>query len=142
MEPCQVNGFQFHPRATKFITVHEGILDWGYLPEIGFPYTINGSLGVLNNLLIPQGNIHYLYNSGCNATIFTSVFSSDDPGTVSIIPELFNLDKVIVNATLGYSQLLNGKDLDGFKNFIPSGVVQKIQQCLDHCNLKGTNITH
>ncbi|KAF2203907.1 RmlC-like cupin [Delitschia confertaspora ATCC 74209] len=141
LEPCGMNTPHIHPRATEFLTVVEGIVDFGYILENGLVKAgenaeISGRLEKYQGTVFPMGSVHYQVNPTCNKAVFVATLNSEDPGTSQIAQNFFGLNSDVVNATLGFPQSLDGKDIDAFRKQIPANLALGIDKCLQACNIK------
>lgn len=138
--PCGMNSPHIHPRATEFLTVVEGEVDFGYILENGLvqapnPSEITGHLNKFQGTVFPMGSIHYQVNPTCSPSTFVATLNSDDPGTSQVAQNFFGLNSGIVNATLGFPQTLNGEDLETFRKMIPANIALGIELCLAKCGI-------
>lgn len=140
MEPCGINTPHVHPRATEFLTlVKGGEFQFGYVLEnnlvaSGKNPEIAGSLQKFEGTVFPQGSIHFQFNNNCEKAVFVPSLNSDDPGTSQVAQGFFALNAVVVNATLGFPNQINGKNIDEFRRTIPANVAQGMARCLARCN--------
>lgn len=80
--------FHYHPRATEMIFVTKGVLIAGFVDTQN--QVFQKILKVGDVCVFPKGLFHYILNHGFgDATVF-SVFNSQNPGQVSIIPTTFD----------------------------------------------------
>ncbi|KAF2457365.1 RmlC-like cupin domain-containing protein [Lineolata rhizophorae] len=135
VNPCGINTPHIHPRATEFLTVVDGELDFGIILENGLTDEIRGTLGKNQGAAFPVGSIHYQVNRKCFPSTFVAALNSEDPGTSQIANNFFNLDPNVVNATLGFPQQLDGKDIEAFRDSIPESLALGIENCLADCGL-------
>ncbi|KAF2795463.1 RmlC-like cupin [Melanomma pulvis-pyrius CBS 109.77] len=138
--PCGMNSPHVHPRATEFLTVVEGAVKFGYVLENGLVKAgnnaeISGSLSRFQGTVFPMGSIHYQINEDCAPASFVATLDKEDPGTLTIAPSFFGLNKDVVSATLGYPQSLDGKDINAFRKSIPANIALSIDSCLKKCNI-------
>ncbi|OCK74656.1 RmlC-like cupin [Lepidopterella palustris CBS 459.81] len=138
--PCGMNSPHIHPRATEFLTVVEGEIDFGFILENGLvnapnPSEITGHLTKFQGTVFPLGSIHYQVNPTCAPATFVATLNSDDPGTSQIAQNFFGLNSGVVNATLGFPQTLNGEDLETFRKAIPANLALGIETCLKKCGI-------
>ncbi|KAF2147060.1 uncharacterized protein K452DRAFT_240196 [Aplosporella prunicola CBS 121167] len=140
LSACGLNTPHIHPRASEFLTVVEGELDFGFIVENNLVKSgsteARGHLSKFNGAVFPMGSIHYQVNPTCQPAVFVASLNSEDPGTSQIAQNFFGLDPDVVNATLGFPKQLDGKDIESFKNQIPVNVALGIEQCLERCSIK------
>jgi hypothetical protein len=87
----------------------------------------------------PQGSIHYQFNPNCEQAVFVGSFNSEDPGSSQTAQNLFALDPVIIDATLGSPSNINGADIAKFRALIPRSVALGVESCLKKCNITTGN---
>jgi len=137
--PCGMNTPHTHPRATEFLTVVEGEVDFGFIIENGLvkegPAEARGHLNKFQGAVFPMGSIHYQVNPTCKPATFVATLNSEDPGTSQIAQNFFGLNGDVVEATLGFVQSFDGKDLETFRKMIPANIALGIEQCLKTCNI-------
>lgn len=104
------------------------------LVEAGQNQEIAGSLGQYEGTIFPQGSIHYQFNDACEKAVFFAALDSDDPGTSSIAQNFFSLNTGVLNATLGYPKMIDGRNYEAFKNAIPPNLAQDVGNCLARCS--------
>ncbi|KAJ1381480.1 RmlC-like cupin domain superfamily [Sesbania bispinosa] len=89
--------FHYHPRATEMIFVTKGVLVAGFIDTQN--QVFQKILKVGDVCVFPKALFHFILNQGFeDATVF-SVFNSQNPGLVSIVPTTFDttlesLDKI------------------------------------------------
>jgi hypothetical protein len=137
---CGMNAPHVHPRAAEFLTVVEGAIKFGYILENGFvaagkPAEVSGSLSKFQGTVFPMGSIHYQINEDCAPANFVATLNSVDPGTSTIAPNFFALNKEVVSATLGFPESLDGKDIETFRKSIPANIALSIDACLKKCGI-------
>lgn len=138
LEGCGMNTPHIHPRATEFLTLTSGSLEFGYITENGLlpagtPSEVRGSLSAFQGTVFPIGSIHYQYNPTCEKAVFVASLNSEDAGTSQIAQNFFNLNGDVVSATLGFPKSINGKDIASFKKDIPANVALAIEECVKRC---------
>jgi len=144
MSACGINTPHTHPRATEFLTVAQGELDFGMIFENGLVDAGKGSAEVTGHLqkfqgtVFPVGSIHYQINPTCEDAVFVATLNSEDPGTSQIAQNFFGLRPDIVNATLGFPESLDGKDIEMFRLQIPANLAVAVDQCLSKCGIEKT----
>ncbi|XP_004515331.1 germin-like protein subfamily 3 member 4 [Cicer arietinum] len=89
--------FHYHPRASEIIFVTKGVLIAGFIDTQN--QVFQNVLKVGDVCVFPKGLFHYILNQGFEEAIVFSVFNSQNPGQVSIVPTTFDttlesLDKV------------------------------------------------
>ncbi|KAF2711560.1 RmlC-like cupin [Pleomassaria siparia CBS 279.74] len=137
--PCGMNSPHVHPRATEFLTVVEGNVNFGLILENGFVRSgspeVAARIGKFQGTVFPMGSIHYQINEDCAPATFVATLNSEDPGTSTIAQNFFALNGEVVEATLGFPQTLNGKDIESFRKDIPANIALSIDECLKKCNI-------
>ena len=127
-----------HPRATEFLTVVEGALESGFILENGFATEQTTSLRKLQGTVFPMGSVHFQFNPACEPAVFVAALNSQDPGVSQAAQNFFGLNNEVVNATLGFPQQLDGKDINAFRKRIPENVALGVDSCLKKCGIKPT----
>ncbi|ORY22831.1 RmlC-like cupin domain-containing protein [Naematelia encephala] len=140
LEPCGLNAFHFHPRATQLVTVVQGgPLTAGALWSNAQTHQQFTTLvHTWEMIALPQGTIHYVFNDNCVPAITSNAFSSEDPGILNIAPSTFKFNADVLNGTLGYPSQLNGMSPSEFLESIPPSYVLGSQACLDRCGIDFT----
>ncbi|KAF1963545.1 RmlC-like cupin [Byssothecium circinans] len=137
LNACGINTPHVHPRATEFLTVVEGTVDFGYVLENGLVKAgtpeIAGKLEKFEGTVFPMGSIHYQFNPTCDNAVFVAALNSEDPGTNQVAQGFFNLNAGVVNATLGFPKTIDGKNIEQFRRTIPANIAQDIDNCLVKC---------
>lgn len=138
LNPCGINTPHVHPRATEFLTVVEGAINFGYIPENGLVAPdqnpeVAARLDKFQGTVFPMGSIHYQFNPECKPAVFAAGLSHEDPGTVQMAGGFFNLNAGVVNATLGFPKTIDGKNIEQFRKMIPANFAQDIDNCLVKC---------
>ncbi|KAF2478128.1 RmlC-like cupin [Lindgomyces ingoldianus] len=138
LDACGINTPHIHPRATEFLTVVEGQIDFGYILENGLVKApnsaeVSGHLDKFQGTVFPMGSIHYQINPDCKPATFVATLNSEDPGTSQVAQNFFGLNANVVNATLGFPSSLAGKDIASFRNTIPANLAKDIENCLKKC---------
>ncbi|KAF1984476.1 RmlC-like cupin [Aulographum hederae CBS 113979] len=142
--PCGLNTPHIHPRATEFLTLANGTLDFGFILENGLVDAGKGSAEVAGRLhqfqgaVFPIGSIHYQVNPTCDPVVFIATLNSEDPGVSQVAQNFFGLDGDVVSATLGFPESLDGKDIESFRKQIPANLAVGIEQCLATCGIPKT----
>ncbi|KAF2688040.1 RmlC-like cupin [Lentithecium fluviatile CBS 122367] len=141
LDACGINTPHVHPRATEFLTVVEGTVDFGYILENGLVAKGNpeiaGTLGKFEGTVFPMGSIHYQFNPKCEPATFVAALNSEDPGTSQVAQNFFNLNAGVINATLGFPKTIDGKNIEEFRKAIPVNIAQDIDNCLAKCKKSG-----
>ncbi|KAJ4303382.1 hypothetical protein N0V90_002275 [Kalmusia sp. IMI 367209] len=142
LDACGINTPHVHPRATEFLTVVEGKIDFGYILENGLVKAgqnaeIAGTLSKFQGTVFPQGSIHYQINNECAPATFVAALNNEDPGTSQVAQNFFGLNPDVVNATLGFPKTIDGKNIEQFRKAIPANIAQSIDICLARCKSQG-----
>ncbi|XP_058743335.1 germin-like protein subfamily 3 member 4 [Vicia villosa] len=80
--------FHYHPRATEMIFVKKGVLMAGFIDTQN--QVFQNVLKVGDVCVFPKGLFHYILNQGFEDATVYSVYNSQNPGQVSIIPTTFD----------------------------------------------------
>lgn len=87
--PCTLNVAHAHPRGNEIYFVQEGSLEAGIQEETGGQFnSFNLSSG--QNVVVPQGLLHYTYNPSCSNTSLVQFFDNADSGTVIAYANIVN----------------------------------------------------
>jgi hypothetical protein len=139
---CGMNTPHIHPRATEFLTLVDGEIDFGYIlenglvdPKVSTANEITGHLTKNMGTVFPMGSIHYQVNTECHPATFVATLNSEDAGTSQIAQNFFGLNTGVVNATLGFPESLNGADIEKFRSQIPANLALGIDKCLAKCGI-------
>jgi hypothetical protein len=139
--PCGMNTPHVHPRATEFLTVVDGSINFGMIPENGLVKTgsaeVSGTLTKKQGTVFPQGSIHYQFNDNCEPATFVAALNSEDPGTSQVAQNFFGLNSTVVQVALRFPASLEGSKFDEFKKSIPANLAQDMTECLKRCPKPG-----
>ncbi|KAK3080221.1 hypothetical protein LTS18_002814 [Coniosporium uncinatum] len=142
LSACGINTPHTHPRATEFLTVAQGALDFGMVFENGLVEAgkrsaeVRGHLERFQGTVFPVGSVHYQVNPTCDDAVFVATLNSEDPGTSQIAQNFFGLRPDVVNATLGFPESLDGRNLEGFRSRIPANLAVGVEECLRRCGIE------
>lgn len=103
------------------------------VPENGVR-PIRNTVGAFEMTPFYQGSVHHQFNPKCEDAVFVAAFASEDPGTGSVVNEVFELDKGAIVDTFGGT--FSGEMVDLIKDSLPKTVVQGVQTCLKTCGGK------
>lgn len=143
MEACSVNTPHVHPRASEFLTVVDGEVEFGYILENGLLAAgkgtgeVTGTLSKFQGSVFPQGSIHYQANVQCDPATFIATLNDSDAGTNSVAQGFFGLNGDVVQASLGWPESFKGQDLEAFRSQIPASLAARVQECVQRCGLGG-----
>jgi len=132
--PCGFNTPHSHPRASELNIVVEGSLETAFTQENGARH-ISRSLNQFQMTVFPLGSMHTEWNPNCEPMVFVAAFSNEDPGTQQTAQTFFGFEDDVITATLGGEIVVNGEDLDAFRNVIPANVALGVESCLAKCNI-------
>lgn len=79
--------------------------------------------------------IHAEYNPDCEDAVFVAAFNNQDPGVEQVAQAFFNLRSDIVQSTLNGVSMLNGEDIESFRDALPANIVQGVETCLAKCGI-------
>uniref|UniRef100_A0A8H7NIK0 Cupin type-1 domain-containing protein n=1 Tax=Bionectria ochroleuca TaxID=29856 RepID=A0A8H7NIK0_BIOOC len=82
---------------------------------------------------LPQGTLHTQVNMQCENASAVASFTSDDPGTIMVLPKAFTLTDGLVQTSFG--TIFEGKDIDSVRQALPSGALIMVEECLKRCNM-------
>lgn len=75
--------------------------------EEGLNTELTTVLDQYQSAIFPQRSIHYEFNDDCEPAVFTAAFRNDDPGLSCFTQKFFCLDADIVDADLGFPDILD-----------------------------------
>ncbi|KAF2876686.1 spherulin-1B precursor [Massariosphaeria phaeospora] len=141
LDACGMNTPHVHPRATEFLTVTQGTVNFGYIVENGLIKAGNngeiaGQLTQFQGTVFPIGSIHYQFNPNCEKAVFVATLNHEDPGTSQLAQNFFGLNVDVVDATIGFPGTLDGKDINAFRKNIPANIALSVDSCLQKCGLQ------
>jgi hypothetical protein len=132
--PCGLNTPHIHPRATEFNIAINGTLMTGMLAENGARLVMN-TVQPGQGTIFPRGSIHFEQNLGCEPVNFVAAFSDEDPGTTSLMNQIFNLPSDVIQATMGGMQETQIKLIH---YAVPNNVAFGVQECLQRCGINNS----
>ena len=88
--PCGIVAPHIHPRGSELYHILKGSMLVGILEENGGRY-IENNVTMGQVAIVPMGLLHYLQNFECTNATFLATFSSEDPGTLTVAPRLFDI---------------------------------------------------
>ncbi|KAJ9154888.1 Cupin domain protein [Pleurostoma richardsiae] len=132
--PCGLNSPHVHNRATELNIPVKGRLVTSFFEENGVTAR-QDLLNTYSMAVFPQGAIHSEYNPDCEDAVFVAGFNNPDPGVEQVAQAFFNLRSDIIQASLDGVSMLNGEDIDSFKDILPANIVQGVETCLAKCGI-------
>jgi len=132
--PCGFNTPHTHPRGTELNIPVVGALNTSLILENG-ARVINSYVTTFQMHVFPQGAIHQEFNPDCGETIFIAGFNNEDFGTSQVADNFFRLPSNVITAAVGGTIIVDGRDVDQFRNLIPSNVAIGVEECLAKCGL-------
>jgi len=133
--PCGFNTPHTHPRSSEYNLIVQGRLGTEFMTENGARNIIN-TLETFQSTVFPQGAIHTEFNPDCTPAVFAAGFASEDPGVLQSAQALFGLQEPLVRAVLGNPEVIDGVDLEKFRDRLPANVALGVESCLKKCGLK------
>ncbi|KAJ7023157.1 spherulin-1B precursor [Mycena alexandri] len=134
-EPCGLNIPHLHPRASELLTVVEGVLDTGFVQEIGFNAEVATQLGPLQATVFPMGSMHYQQNPTCKRAIFVAALNNEDPGRSDIATSFWSLPADVIDAALGFPETIGGDNIEAWRAHLPVNLAAGVDSCLKACGL-------
>jgi len=102
--PCGIVAPHIHPRGTELYHMLKGSLLVGVLEENGGRY-IENNVTIGQVAIVPMGLLHFVQNLGCTNTTFLATFSSEDPGTLTVVPRMFSITNTqVLTSTFNQSE--------------------------------------
>jgi hypothetical protein len=139
--PCGMNTPHVHPRGNEFLTAVNNTLEFGMILENGLVAAgkgtgeITGTLNAFQGTVFPKGSIHYQFNPTCYPTAAVAVLSDEDAGVNQVAQGFFGLNGEVVEASLGFPQVLEGAYIDQQRARIPLSLAKGVEECLAKCNI-------
>jgi hypothetical protein len=132
MGPCGLIPPHLHPRASEIlINIGGPPMMSGVIPEGGAPAVVNIT-NVGDAIILPQGSVHYVANTGCYPGIFVNGFNAESPGVLFISQAFAAFDEETYSAAFG------GIGVNMIDNSqIPNVVAIGRQDCLKKCGIDG-----
>ncbi|KAJ7775355.1 spherulin-1B precursor [Mycena metata] len=134
-EPCGLNIPHLHPRASELLTVIEGVLDTGFVQELGFNAEVATQLGKLQATVFPMGSMHYQQNPTCKPAIFVAALNNEDPGRSDIATSFWSLPADVIDAALGFPETIGGDNIEAWRAHLPVNLAAGVDSCLKMCGL-------
>lgn len=134
LDACGLNSPHVHNRATEFNLVVKGRLVSSFIQENGVAHR-QDLLGLYHMTVFPQGAIHAEYNPDCDPAVFVAAFPSEDPGVEQVAQAFFSLRPDIASASLNGVTMLEGADIENFRDYLPDNVVVGVESCLKKCGI-------
>ncbi|VUC23665.1 unnamed protein product [Clonostachys rosea] len=135
---CGMVALHQHLRANELFVVTSGKIYSEMVPEAGV--VANGADRIIKTELtagqmtiFPQGALHTQVNMQCENATAVASFTSDDPGTIMVLPKAFTLTDALVQTSFG--TIFEGKDIDSVRQALPSGALIMVEECLKKCNM-------
>ena len=132
LEPCGINTFHFHPRASELLYVIKGnLVKVGFIEENG-GRTIVNEIGQGQVAMFPRGLIHYEQNLGCEKAQILSALNHEDPGTVTVLTQAFTFPDVALASSFG----LTISQINILRNRMPpNSPAAGYGDCMKRCNI-------
>lgn len=96
--PCAMLSPHMHPRAANWVTAVEGTTKTWMIQENGVK-PIEAVLTPGQMTIFPVGSLHTMQNMGCGNATLISTLNNEDPGTLQLANQLFNLPSDMVSKT-------------------------------------------
>lgn len=113
---------------TAFVAA--GVMDAGISQENGVAQDITFEVGPGEVFVVPQGLMHYNFNSRCEPNFFTQTFTSSDGGAINVVGALAALRDG--SASGAEAIAASGADLVSTS---PQGSFALSKECLKRCGL-------
>ncbi|KFY06335.1 hypothetical protein V491_08699 [Pseudogymnoascus sp. VKM F-3775] len=85
--------------------------------------------------VFPQGAMHTEFNPDCVPAVFVASFANEDPGVQQTLQTLVGFEDDVVRAAVGGDGVVDGKDLESFRKYIPANVALGVESCLQKCKI-------
>lgn len=132
--PCGMNTPHVHPRATELNIVVQGTLRTTMILENN-ARPVENTNTLFQMAVFPQGALHQEFNPDCEPTVFVAAFNDEDPGTLQVADQIFNLQGNVIRAALGGDIVIDGRDLESVRGNIPANVAIGVEECLAKCGI-------
>lgn len=129
--PCTVNQPHHHPRASEIDHVLKGSFVIGFIEENGSqgtePRLLYENITQGETFIIPQGLVHYQWNTGCVDAQLVATWGHRDPGTLTLSRTMFALPDQARRAMFGTSEQVYNMVMEGL-----GGTARIPTQAADH----------
>ncbi|KAK9862078.1 hypothetical protein WJX84_003464 [Apatococcus fuscideae] len=88
--PCTINVPHVHPRGSEIYYVISGTVEAGIQEEASTGRFISANVTAGQNVVVPQGLLHYIQNNECTGVSLLQIWNNADPGTVIVYANLVN----------------------------------------------------
>ncbi|KFY66286.1 hypothetical protein V496_02122 [Pseudogymnoascus sp. VKM F-4515 (FW-2607)] len=132
--PCGFNTPHTHPRSAELNIVVEGTLRGSVTAENGAPH-MQHTLSKFQMTVFPQGAMHTEFNPDCVPAVFVAAFANEDPGVQQTLQTFMGFEDDVVRAAVGGNGVVDGKDLESFRKYIPANVALGVESCLQKCKI-------
>ncbi|KFX94607.1 hypothetical protein O988_06192 [Pseudogymnoascus sp. VKM F-3808] len=132
--PCGFNTPHTHPRSAELNIVVQGTLKGSVTAENGAPH-MQHTLSQYQMTVFPQGAMHTEWNPDCVDAVFVASFANEDPGVQQSLQTLAGFEDEVVRAAVGGDGVIDGKDLESFRKYIPANVALGVESCLQKCKI-------
>ncbi|BEJ10319.1 hypothetical protein CcaverHIS641_0703540 [Cutaneotrichosporon cavernicola] len=127
--PCGMVAPHNHPRASEYLFNIAGPpLAATSFQENGSPI-FSGQVAAGDVIVLPQGSVHFVSNTGCDPVFITAGFNSETPGVGFLSSMYTSMDPQTINAAFGQE----GTVFDA--NKIPGAVNLGQAECLSKCGI-------
>lgn len=134
MGPCGFNTPHTHPRSAELNIIVQGTLMGSVTAENGARH-MQHTLNQYQMTVFPQGAMHTEWNPNCEPAVFVAAFASEDPGVQQTLQTFVGFEDEVVRAAVGGDAVVDGKDLDKFRAYIPANVANGVESCLQKCKI-------
>ncbi|KAH7081963.1 RmlC-like cupin domain-containing protein [Paraphoma chrysanthemicola] len=133
LAPCGMLPPHLHPRATNLVTAITGNTTSWMIGENGVR-TVKVDLTPWRMTIFPQGSLHVMQNNDCEEAMLVSALSSDDSGTLNILPSLWTVPQDIIQAGFGNAGI-NTQDLGKTIPPVGTGAIIGSEACKKRCGI-------
>ncbi|KAK9820716.1 hypothetical protein WJX74_000930 [Apatococcus lobatus] len=130
--PCTINVPHSHPRASEIYYVISGTLEAGIQEEATTGRFISANVTAGQNVVVPQGLVHYVQNNECTGVSLLQIWNNADPGTVILYANMVNN---FPDRALAAFTGLDATALATLKSAVPkpTAIINQSQSCLARC---------
>ncbi|KAK9844372.1 hypothetical protein WJX74_001564 [Apatococcus lobatus] len=130
--PCTINVPHVHPRGSEIYYVISGTVEVGIQEEAstGRFISVNATAG--QNVVAPQGLMHYVQNNECTGVSLLQIWNNADPGTVVLYANMVNN---FPDRALAAFTGLDATAIATLKTSVPkpTAPITQSQSCLARC---------
>ncbi|QIW96771.1 hypothetical protein AMS68_002289 [Peltaster fructicola] len=137
--PCGLDSMHIHNRATELVLlIKGGPLQTSFVMEDGLTDPFNATIGLYQAVIRPMGSIHWEFNDNCQAAVFVTALSNEDPGVSRTAQNFFVNPIDLVEGAMGYPAFLDNQTTEGIYRTLPRAFALGAKECLKRCGVTYT----